>query len=757
MSHQGPDRYYGGERLDEPTGIRVRNSVDLGGFFGILARQKLWILVGLLITFGLAFFYIFTGGLAYTSTISILIDARDRPPIGSDQTPLPQQADPVMVESQLKLMTSSSVLRRVAIAENLESDPEFAPSDHVGVIGGLMNLILRGKVSVPPMDQIIDALSQRITVKRPERTYVVDMDVKASSPGKAARLANAIAKAFIDEERSAADAYAQDQSDWVIKRTKQLRDKLEAAEKKVQDYKAINGIVDVQGTLTQEQQLQDANRDLVAARNKAGEAQARYDQIKKIIASGRGLEGTYDAINSAVIRQLRIQYADLVRRQAALSQKFGERHPDYIDIIGQVTAVRRQIDDEMQRIASALQNEAQVSHDAAEAAQRRVMVLEQKTTATNEVSLQLKELQRLADGERTNYEKFLRANDSIRRDPTETPYARIVSPASYPSSPSSPKTVAALLIAASAGISLGIGLAVFMDRGPATPAEPAPHYPERAPLVPPPSTPQPPAAGPPSPTPPPTPPNSPPPPRDEPAAPSVAPAAAPPAAAPGGNPFAHLADEDARRPAEPAAVSSLFRRASARVKRRPLTAAQPAPAAAVTLHDTIDPRDLLAGLVRDIEAGRQRRIVITGRELDMQKTDLTLMIARGLAARGHAILVIDGDETLAALSQLARRDGVPARIPVDGVEVQVLGLPTLGDGVVFILPQASTVRDLADMDAPRLDVRVRAVLVEAPHEGADLMRFRALGDVVYLVDTDGHLRMVDLDANPQAVASLKRA
>ncbi len=499
MSYQGPDRYYEGrEHLDEPSGVRVRNGVNMGGFFGILARQRIWILIAFLMTFGLAFFYIFASPLTYTSTISILIDARDRPPIGSDQTPLPQQADPVMVESQLKLMTSSAVLKRVVIAENLESDPDFAPSDRVGIVGGLMNLIMRGKVNVPPMDQIIDALSQRITVKRPERTYVVDLDVKASSPGKAARLANAVAKAFLEEERAASDAYALDQSEWVSKRTKELRNKLEAAEKRVQDYKAQNGIVDIQGMPTPEQQLQDANRDLVAARTKAGEAQARYDQVKKIMASGKTLDGTYDAINSTVIRQLRIQYADLVRRQAALSQKYGERHPDYIDIVGQVSAVRRQIDDEMQRIASALQNEAQVAHDAAEAAQRRVLILEQKTTATNEVSLQLRELQRLADGERTNYEKFLRANDSIRRDPTETPYARIVAPASYPASPSSPKVLAALLIAASAGLSLGIGLAVFMDRGPAVPDYPAPEYPERVPIVvttpEPPTPPQPPAA-----------------------------------------------------------------------------------------------------------------------------------------------------------------------------------------------------------------------------------------------------------------------
>jgi uncharacterized protein involved in exopolysaccharide biosynthesis len=746
MSNYGPDSYYGPrERPEEPAGIRVRNGVDLGGFLGILSRQIIWILIGLAITFGLAFFYIFFSGLSYTSTISILIDARERQAIGSDSQPIPQQADPLIVESQLKLMTSASVLRRVAIAENLESDPEFAPSDRVGAVGGLMNLISRGKVDVPPMDQITEALTQRITVKRPERSYVVDLDVKASNPSKAARLANAVAKAFIEEERAAGEAYQSEQSDWVIKRTKELRDKVELAEKKVQDYKAQNGIVDVQGTLTQEQQLQDANRDLVAARTKSGEAQSRYDQVKKILASGRTLDGTYDAINSTVIRQLRVQYADLVRRQAALSQKYGTRHPEYIDIVGQTQSVQSQITEELKRIASALQNEATVAHDNAEAAQRRVQILEQKTTATNEVSLQLKELLRLADGERTNYEKFLRANDSIRRDPIETPYARIVAPASFPQSPSSPKTLAALMIAASAGLSLGIGLAVVMDRGSASRDLPGTPYGGPQPTPPtspgyPPYTPSGPGATP----------------RDRRTSNPAHAEPAAPAPLPSSNPFAIGPAQPYPAPGNGVEETGFLGFAARLFKPRRAPEARPMAATANDdpiqywapdgLSDPIDPRQLLSELVTDLANGDTRRVILTAQRGDMQKTELALVLAKGLAARGHAVLLIDGDENVAALSHLALRDGVPARIPFEGLEVQVLGIPCLGDGVVFVLPQQSVTGDMSIVDAPRIHCRIRAVIVEAPREGIDLARFRALGDAAYLVDPQGGLRLVDLDA-----------
>jgi uncharacterized protein involved in exopolysaccharide biosynthesis len=784
MSNYGPETPYrmtGGP--GEPRGVQVRNSVDLGGFFSILRRQRFWIIIGFLVTFGLAFVYITLAPLTYTSTISILIDARDRQPVGSDQAPLPQQADPIMVESQLKLMTSESVLRRVVTNEHLESDPEFAPSDHVGLISGLLGLIQRGAVAQPAAEQITDALFDRISVKRPDRTYVVDMDVKASSPGKAARLADAIAKAFIEEERSAADGYTQEQSDWVVKRTNELRSKVEAAEKRVQDYKAQNGIVDVAGTLTQEQQLQDANRDLVAARAKAAEAQSRVDQIRRIIASGKALDGTYDTINSTVIRQLRVQYSDLVRRQAAASQKYGTRHPEYLDIQEQLQAVRGQINDEMQRISSALTNEAQVARGNEDAAQKRVKTLESLTTDTNQTSLKLREFQRQADGERTNYEKFLRANDSIRRDLTETPYARIVAPASFPAKPSSPKVVAALLIAASGGLSLGIGLAVAMDYAVASPAP-------MAPLGGPTIDPWPGPTGGPAPGPRPgfgfAQPLQHEAPRSDPA-PVVGrePVPEPRAesgfarlrtAVAGRRPLVaeHSRSEAAQSTSHPAQLpgypgdqmpvtrsfltapaSQDFSQGPVPPSQAPISNAPPHPAANTpsVASTSIDPRDLLAELVADLANHRPRRMVLTARMPTSQKTELALTMAKAAAARGHAVLVIDGDNREAGLSKMAIREGLPARIHFDQLEINVLGIPCAGDGVVFVLPLESVTGNMRIVDSPFIECRIGAVIVDGPARGPELAGFSGITDTCYMLDDHGYLHLLALSDAADGTAS----
>jgi uncharacterized protein involved in exopolysaccharide biosynthesis len=731
MSRDGRD--FQSRSQAAPRGVEIRNSVDLGGFFAILRRRRFWIVAGFAITLGLAFLYITLSPLIYTSTISILIDARDRQPAGSDQTPLPQTADPIMVESQLKLMTSEAVLRRVAISEHLESDPEFSPSEHGGLISSLLELIQRGAVTQPAMQHITDTLFERIAVKRPDRTYVVDMDVKASSPGKAARLADAIAKAFIEEERAAADSYTQDQSNWVVQRTNELRGKVELAEKRVQDYKAANGIVDVAGTLSDEQQLQDANRDLVAARSKAGEAQARVDQIRRIIASGKALDGTYDTINSTVIRQLRVQYSDLVRRQAAASQKYGTLHPEYRDIEEQLSAVKGQIAEEMQRISSALTNEAQVARGNADDALKRVKTLEARTTDTNQTSLRLKELQRQADGERTNYEK--------------TPYARIVAPASIPAKPSSPKIIAALLIALSGGLSLGIGLAVVRDYVSGTSANAT--MPTTAPHI----------AVAPGPGPDFAPETGPDPDDGPGRGPGPGHAAPAPEHEAGALDPRHAAPilKWAPKPQSGVGLGSMRTLVSGRRDKAadgvepepihpPMDGADAPPAEAVPQVEPVarvaaalDPRDLLSSLLADIRSGITRRIVLTAHAATAQKTELALTLAKSVAARGSPVLVIDGDSTDCRLSRLASAEGLPARIHFDRMELFVLGIPSLGDGVVFVLPDDAVTGDLTQVEAPFIACEIRAVIVDGPPEGQALARFGPIADRCYSLDDQGYL------------------
>lgn len=838
MSDLSTDR----RRPAPETGVRERNSVDLGGFVAILARHITLIAATVLVSLALALLYVLFAPLSYTSTVTILLDPRERVPIGSDQPMLPQTPDPLMVESQVKVMTSDAVLRRVVAAEGLEADPEFAPREKTpGLLDPLVKLINRGRVTSAPIDQIIDALSLSIAVRRPDRTYVVDIDMRAASPGKAARLANAVARAFLDEQRLSGEALVREQTDWAVQRSSEMRAKVQSAEQKVQTYRAEHGLVSVGGTLDHEQQLQDANRDLVAARAKAADAQSRSDQIKEIIASGHALDGTYDTINSTVIRQLRVQYSDLARRQAAASQKYGARHPEYLDVQEQLQAVKQQISSEMGRVAAALANEVRVAKANEDAAQRRVAALDTKTTDTNEVVIKLKELEREADSARVNYEKYLRASESVQRNIADSPYARILSPASMPSKPSSPKVLAALVVAMGGGLSLGIAFAVAFDRPkrraglrfleprqrPQSPQQP-PESPESPPRGPAPKRPR--AEQPPSP-------------EDgrrrawiearrrhdfpgelgstepdvaaEPGAPEtlssdspglaaswLTPPAQPaemPADAAGASdgpkwqeadeiaptveivrpdrieaPYAGAERVDGQQMAQaaggtvteiippplPIATATETLRPSANAgSRLPADRPEPTdqPVAALDLTAVaaapLDPEQTVNDLMLDLGGGAECRLLLTAEAPTALTTELALMIARRAAIEGHAVLLVDGSDSERRLTHLAEREGVPAIIAFDGVELIVTGLPGEGNGAVFVLPQRNGTEEAAEdgVERPFVDCHIKTVIVDGPAVGNDVVSFAGIANACLVIDAAGRLRRLPLhtaDAYP---------
>src|SRR5437764_1356260 len=143
----------------------------------------------------------------------------------------------------------------------------------------LITVVWRRKVGIA-MAGLLDALNRHITVKRTDRTYVVDIEVWSHDPAKAARLANAISAAYLAESKqSQADAARRATND-LSSRLKELQDRLRSSENALAVYKAQNNFVGTQDTLVSDQQLSAITQRLANAHALTLDAQAKYDQIE---------------------------------------------------------------------------------------------------------------------------------------------------------------------------------------------------------------------------------------------------------------------------------------------------------------------------------------------------------------------------------------------------------------------------------------------------------------------------------------------
>jgi hypothetical protein len=219
-------------------------------------------------------------------------------------------------------------LRRVVESEQLTADPEFGAST-----SSLIS-VLRSLVASSSSDAGLAALRQlqhKVAAKRGERTYVVELMVDTTDPEKSARLANAIAQAYLDEQTAARADAARRATDSMSARLSELRERVRQAEEQVERYKKEHNIVNASGRLVDDQQLTDLNNQLTTATARAAEAKARYEQIVRLQRSGADPGAIAEAVQSTTIGRLREMVchgrapAGHIHRRAGAPAPMGDR------------------------------------------------------------------------------------------------------------------------------------------------------------------------------------------------------------------------------------------------------------------------------------------------------------------------------------------------------------------------------------------------------------------------------------------------
>lgn len=454
----------------EPERSAYRLSV--GGVFSALRRRIVWIMACAFILAGIG---LVVGKMLtprYTAEAQIYIDPRDLNLVSRELTTGGQDSNAYqsVVESQTRLITSSSVLRRAVDATGLTKDDEFAAASGGGIVAKIGAALGLGSPDAPPdaegdANAAIAQLQQRLSVRRTGRTYVIDVSVWSREAAKAARLANAVVAAYLAEDAATRTDAANRANSGLTARLGELRNALNAAENRVQAYRAETGLVGTRDALVSDQQLTQINAQLAAARARVVEAQARVEQSQRIARAGLDAGATDDVLASQTVAGLRGQYAELTRRQAELTNELGPRHPSVSSMVKQVAQARRSIDQEVARFAQAAQTDLAKARATASALEKNFDQAKGRTVGLAQASIRLRELEREAEASRSVYEAFLtRSRETGQQAYLDMGNARVVSPATKPIMRSFPPPARTLMVMGLfAGLGLGVLLALLDD------------------------------------------------------------------------------------------------------------------------------------------------------------------------------------------------------------------------------------------------------------------------------------------------------
>ena len=402
----------------------------------------------------------------YESVVELLIDPRDLKIVDRDltQSGLPSDATMAIVENQVRVLTSGTVLNRVVDKLNLTADPEFngQASGGFGNPITLIRSLLSGDGGAGADNRralAVGNLAESLTVERGGKTFVVMISATTQNAEKSALIANTLTDVFLQTYGEIQSDTAGRATDELTSRLDQLRSDVEAAERKVEAYKAENDIIDAQGRLISDDEMVKLNEQLSIARARTLELNAKAASARELDVDAV-LGGTLpEQINSNVMTELRSQYASLSQEADRLAVRLGPRHPQRLAIDAQLAGARQQIQTELRRIISSNQVELKRAVQLEQELASRLAQVKVRQGGVSEDLVTLRELEREAAAKRAVYESFLlRARETGEQRDINTANMSVISTAYPPLHPVGPSRSMIALTGTMLGFMAGVGI-----------------------------------------------------------------------------------------------------------------------------------------------------------------------------------------------------------------------------------------------------------------------------------------------------------
>jgi succinoglycan biosynthesis transport protein ExoP len=404
----------------------------------------------------------------YTAQADMIIDTKRVTWTQSELASENRTVEDAAVESEIETTKSEKVANVVISRLHLTDDPEFVGAGR-GLRRRIFSLFHLTSAAQPSNDEVLRGvlatLKDNLNVVRLGRSYIEQISYTSLDPNKAATIANAFADAYIEDQLQAKFEATHRASDWLQQRIGELRQQASDAYKAVQDFKSENSIIiGVDGKLASEVELDQLGIALAKARADTSQARAKLDRITRVLEQ-RSDNETFnipdpvvtDALSNPVITRLRQQFLDDQSKESEWSARYGADHQAARNLRAEMANVQHAIWDEISRIAESYKSELQIAKSQEDAIDKRMTEVFQQSDKTRQSQVRLRELETAANTYRGIYETFLtRFTQSVQQQSFPSTEARVVTTASPPHSPSSPKIALTLALSALCGLGLGV-------------------------------------------------------------------------------------------------------------------------------------------------------------------------------------------------------------------------------------------------------------------------------------------------------------
>jgi chain length determinant protein EpsF len=423
--------------------------VGLSQFLAVI-RARIWLVAAIFLTTVLSAVAIsMLLPKKYTATASVIVDQTRPDPLAA--AVYWSNPSPAFMSTQVDVIKSdrvaAHVIRKFRLTENEKFKEEWQKST-------------QGKGDIETW--LVEQLGKMLDVAPARDSNVINVAFQAWDPNFAAKMANGFVQSYMDVSLELRVDPAKQYSSFFDARAKELRGNVEAAQARLTAFQRERGVLVGDDRLDVEMmRLNELSSQLTTLQAISAESSSRQIQ-----AQGASADRLQEVLNNPMVASLRSDLARAESRLQELNSRLGENHPQVLEAKANITSLRGRIDVETRRVTGSVSvtntiNRQREGEIRAALEAQRAKVLKMKSVR-DEAMVLVRDL----ESAQKAYDSMLnRLTQSTMESRATQSNANMLTEATAPLSPSSPKLLVNLAMAIVVGSVLAIGAAILLEFG----------------------------------------------------------------------------------------------------------------------------------------------------------------------------------------------------------------------------------------------------------------------------------------------------
>jgi capsular exopolysaccharide synthesis family protein len=263
-----------------------------------------------------------------------------------------------VIESDIRILTSRTLLIKVASTLKLQDDPEFFGGQAAGASRGLSKKpspLLHGSLDDPhESSAVAGIILSHLTVARVPRTQMITISYSSQSPRLSATIVNALESEFIENNFATHYNSTQQVSLWLTRQIEDLRTVVQQSQDKMADVQKRLGIssLDPNHSLIV-QEIGDLEKGATDATEQRVLVEGRYRMLRSLPP-----DQVLDSITPLgqdtqnLLGSLRSQRATALADLAHLQPVYGPNYPQVKQLNAQIKALDRELAKQEERVVN---------------------------------------------------------------------------------------------------------------------------------------------------------------------------------------------------------------------------------------------------------------------------------------------------------------------------------------------------------------------------------------------------------------------